>query len=203
MDARWPIWPPPKSVLLVFAKQDWVVVEHHFFGKYGSLAPRSMVRIFHVPTWMDFLGVRRCVSFPAPLQVWLGNVVISIAGAPSLTRFVVWFPFVNVFLTCSFLQGGVVSPTPNPQPSGPGTALVCLLPFDLSSLVEPTRSIKTPSGRVSGVRKPLHHGKVEVEERSKYTSIKSEGSKFDCWKLHFMVTDSKQRQYKILTVRFH
>jgi hypothetical protein len=70
-----------------------------------------------------------------------------------------WFRNSNCFLS------GVVSPTPNPRPGGPGTT-VCLAWVDLPGAYAPV-SIAL---RVTAARKPpLRHKAVVLEEDRSYT----------------------------------
>jgi hypothetical protein len=62
------------------------------------------------------------------------------------------------FLDSKFLQGGIVSPTRNPQPGGPGYLLVWHLPPNLSGMGGPTSSYATAGIALEFIvaHKPLH-----------------------------------------------
>ena len=85
---------------------------------------------------MVFLVEMMVVDLVASRWVWLSllGVINPLAGGPSPPRTVVTFEALfRVSVTWFFLRGEVVSPTPNPQPGGPGAA------FRLVSPLRPAR----------------------------------------------------------------
>jgi hypothetical protein len=66
---------------------------------------------------------------PLPSQVQilsLALILLSLASQPSLGLGLLhktWLNFLEASQQLSFLQGRVVSPTPNPQPRGPGLCI--------------------------------------------------------------------------------
>ena len=71
---------------------------------------------------------------------------------------------ISCYTVVVFVQGGVVSSTPNPWPGGPGTSFIWSLPQDLSGLAEPARSLsfRGIGFGFSETRKFLHHSEVTV-----------------------------------------
>ena len=84
-----------------------------------------MVRTFHAPILICALGPSRLhlAALTSPLRLSLELVILLLAtrlkSLPGLVDGLLVI-VVAVSVTCSFLQGGVVGPTLNPQPGGPG-----------------------------------------------------------------------------------
>lgn len=103
-----------------------------------------MVQTFHAPRQIVVQGFRRLI-FEQPIsQVGFSSAVI----VP-----LVWLEFLldPGFVVCVFhflyifvFRGGVVSPTPKPQPGGAVLLFVWPLPCDLPGLVEPSRGFNLP-----------------------------------------------------------
>ena len=131
----------------------------------------NMVLTFHVPMVVVTPVERMVFGRVASRCFWLSPPCIinpSDEGPSSLRGGISWFTLVCVSVTGIVLWGGVVSPTPNPQPGGPGVA------FSRTSTLKPARLGKTcqgftPAGiasRVTEVHKPPHHVKVTTQRGS-------------------------------------
>lgn len=93
-----------------------------------------MVLTFHVPMLVMVLVEMMVIGLVASKRLSLLGVILSPAMGPSSPRALVTFEFlVRESVTFLFFRGGVVGPTPNPQPEGPGVVL------RLSSTMSPAR----------------------------------------------------------------
>src|SRR4029434_5362390 len=100
----------------------------------------NMVLTFHAPMVVVTPVERMIFGRGASRCFWLSPpCVINHAdeGPYTLRGGISWFTLVCVSVTGIVLWGGVVSPTPNPQPGGPGVA------FSRTSTLKPARLGKT------------------------------------------------------------
>ena len=103
----------------------------------------NMVLTFHVPMVVVTPVERMVFGRVASRCFWLSPPCVinpSDEGPSSLRGGISWFTLVCVSVTGIVLWGGVVSPTPNPQPGGPGVA------FSRTSTLKPARLGKTCQG---------------------------------------------------------